>query len=63
MTRSPREVANRDQWLVAIRDLSILVHDAYVAFLQAGFDIDEALELTAVFLTDYNHDAFRRREM
>ncbi len=63
MTPEPRQVAERDQWLVAIRDLAVLVHDAYEAFRTAGFHTDQALELTAVFLSDYNHDSFHRREM
>ncbi len=63
MTPTPRHVAERDQWLVAIRDLAVLVHDAYEAFRTAGFHTDQALELTAVFLSDYNHDSFHRREM
>ena len=63
MTPEPRHVAERDQWLTAIRDLGILVHDAYEAFVTAGFHTDAALELTAVFLSDYNHDSFHRREM
>ena len=61
--KTPSRVAERDQWLVAIRDLAVLVHDAYEAFVQSGFHADAALELTAVFLTDYNNDTFRRREM
>ena len=60
---SPGQVAERDRWRVAIRDLAVLVHDAYEAFIQAGFHADAALELTAVFLSDYNHDSFHRREM
>lgn len=60
---TPARVAERDQWLVAIRDLATLVHDAYEAFVRSGFHPDAALELTAVFLSDYNHDSFHRREM
>jgi len=60
---TPARVAERDQWLKAIDDLAVLVHDAYEAFLRSGFNPAAALELTAVFLSDYNHDSFHRREM
>ena len=40
------EVAERDQRRKAYADLAELSHDLFVAFLVAGFNPDQSLELT-----------------
>ena len=46
MEQTPAEVARRDQRRKTYADLAVIAHDLFVAFIVAGFNPEQALELT-----------------